>query len=237
VPGEELLRNLYPEVLHLTEAEVHVRAERDPATRAFLLSIYEDLQWARSRSGLRGWVARSNPFLRLDLSAASALRLRSAKFRQSAWTVRANAWFGIGIWILAERYYKRAIHNAVARNDAGVALDTGVRLGLVYLGAGQGLTGLYLARHLQQATDRLSGAYRKRMSGPAVTVLCLALLMTGQYREAEMAGQRLRQVNSGLAVDETIYRLLADTLWATGQAAELERWQESWWDLRRIVVR
>jgi hypothetical protein len=239
VPGEELLRNLYPDILTLTPGGVNSMAGRDRLTRAFLLGICEDLQWVKARPGQVGWVARANPFLRMDLAGHRVHRIGSSAGRGSPLAVRAGAWFGIGAWVLAERYYKRAVRQGICRDEVAATLQHGVRLGLVYLGAGNTRAAERLARHLIEATGRASGGLRDALELQALAILCLALISAGRHAEAERESGRLRALAGGRAgrdgPEAAVYQPLADTLWSTGRAAERERWQELWWDFEQLL--
>lgn len=226
--GENLFRKAYPAILNLTIDQVHRFATNDETLDRWL-RVYRDLQLLRERSTVVGWNPGANPFAGRRLSSDAPKEWSGWTESHSNFTEWANGWFGIGIWAVAERYYKLVIEMAASNHDGIAALFNATNLGLCYLGSQDYDSAIHLCNHLLEVTPELNGFLRSSVGAAAATELRIALIDAGRAEEIPGVNRRIRSMEANwLSPDDSVFRMLASVFEATSNSVELQRWQRRW---------
>ena len=245
MPGQDALREFYPAILSLTLKDVERLSQGDPQVHAYLLRIYHDLLRARERTQFEGWTYKHNPFTSIDLSGWMPPVFTDVMQTQYDMTLRANEWFGIGMWNLAEEYYKIAISLALVSNDVIAALQNGANLALCYLGSDDCRNAFRICAHLQPAAIQTQNTYGTEVLHQTGTITRMCLVKTRRYDLVAQETKRLRGISSASSLlssspdfgslDVSIFRIIADVFQSIGHTDRLQIWQNEWRQLQDLV--
>lgn len=238
MPGEDGLRTFYPQILTITLEDVYEIAEGDPKVQFYLTTIYNDLIRAKNRQfEFEGWTNRFNPFLSIDLNVEGLPPMFTDEMQvQYNMTLRANEWFGIGVWSLAEEYYKIAINLALTSNDVIAALQNGANLALCYLGGNDCDNALRISKHLLPATIQSQNSYASSgLKHQITTTLRMCFVKSGKYDLAERKAKWLRNVSpNSTLLDGSINTIITDVLESINDIHKLQIWRNDWQKLQEL---
>lgn len=238
MPGLDAFRKLYPAILSITSDDVERLSQGDPKIHLYLMTIYHDVLRARMRAHLEGWRYRHNPFASMDLSGWHPPVFTDVMQTQYDMTLRANGWLGIGMWNLAEEYYKIAISLAIVSNDAVAAFQNGANLALCYLAAGNCTNAFRVCDHLleagaTQASDMYLG---HNVINQASTIVRWCFAKTGKLDLLIQETHTMRGVPPKTAsLDQSIFREIDDVFQAIDDTLSLRHWREEWRQLQDVV--
>ena len=247
--GQDALRPFYPRILTLQPNEAHRLARGDRFTEVLLLEACDDLQKVAAIPHVFGCTAMGitrYEFYSRYLTTPDKMVEHYYAFSDgddfedlADHQFRANflgsAWFGIGHWVLAERYYFQAVRLALSMCDMISTLQNGTNLAMTYLGAGAGDDAATVAKHLLEVADMTvcKGIYYvENYVGPeAATALRLGLLMCGQTESVAAETERIQQIRPDWAdYTESIFDMVASAYRATGDKEHLRHWEQLWKD-------
>ena len=224
MPGEDTFWSDYPAIMQMTIHDVE-RNSTDPKARRSWLEVYRDLERARARPGVVGWKHTRNPFVLSGLSSDVPDPLTPWQKDQYKFTLHANAWFGIGVWSLAEEYYRLVIDMASCKRDGISVLQNAATLGLCYLGAKDYVSSARINQHVFEVAIKLEGYCYTVVAPQASTQLRLTLLASGQAERLSMVNSQIRQLDPKLAqVDPSVHSMLASVFRATNDTMGLQEW-------------
>lgn len=245
MPGEDLLRDLYPQILNVSYHDVQEFALNEQDEYLEWLTICHDLHRQRNRStGTRrldsefeGWPYQENPFMQMNFDQPMPPSFTDVMQIQYEMTVKGNRWLGIGVWGLAEEYYKIAIRLCIVSNDTVAALQNGANLALCYLAGGDCENALRLCEHLINASsDHFDNATAADVFGQASTIIRWSYIKTGKdYFAAQHTAWVLEIAPQHVSLDSSVHRIV-DGVWnAIGDRDAAETWAREWADLQRIA--
>lgn len=236
------LRGMYPGILSITRADVNrlCSETHDPAMRLWLESIYEDVQRAKKRTQLKGWshgydpFAR-NPFMAMDLTNWGPDISDDVLEATHEVIVRANSWWGVGVWTLAEEYFQKALFLAFRSNNVLAALQVGANLGLCYVAAGDQDNALRMVNQALPAAIQIQNWYTVHRMG---TIKRICLARAGRWDLVTVETQKLRGITheTDLAsLDESAFEIVADIYQFTDDRHRLQAWKDEWSKLGKKI--
>jgi hypothetical protein len=244
MPGEDLLRGIYPNVLSVTYQDAERFAGRDPEQYLHWLSICHDLYRQRRRSVhdlqlhlvFEGWPYTGNPFEHMNFDQPMPPSFTSVMQTQNEMTIKGNAWLGIGVWGLAEEYYKVAIRLAIVSNDTVAALQNGANLALCYLAGGDCQNALRLCEQLINASIGHEDSFTAAsVLGQAATIVRWCYFKTRQVHFALQHTAWLLAVAPQHAdLDSSIFGIISGVWNAIGDQRAAENWTREWTELQEV---
>jgi hypothetical protein len=236
MPGQDILKKFYPGILSITYEDVKRLSQGNSDLQSYLMRVYHDLMRAKRRTQLEGWTYKSNPFVSMDLGGWTPPKFTDVMQMQYDMTLRANGWFGIGIWGLAEEYYKIAISLALVSNDVIATLQNGANLALCYLGAGDCENALQVCNDLLKVVTKTK-VYGAEVFRQSETIRGMCLL------ELEKRDEVIRRVQGfikfllpeQLLPDESIFTIVAQVYETVGADERLYDYRLRWIELQNLV--
>jgi len=233
MPGLDTLRRFYPAILSVTSDDVE-HYKNDQEAYEYILQLHQDLKRARKRGyRLEGWGDGYNPFTVIDLAHSGPPRYTDVMSTQYEMTMRANAWLGIGLFDIAEEYYKISIQLAAISNDKIATLQNGVNLAMCYLGAGDRQNAIKVCDDLLPAT----------IEGTTNTILCqtgtiIRLALVGLQRPdlvIKVTADLSNTLRDAVQLDSLAYDIITDVYKFLKDISGLQNFQHDWNKLRAIV--
>lgn len=233
MPGLDTLRQFYPAILSVTSNDVE-RYRNDQQAYEYILQLHQDLKRARKRDyRLEGWGDGYNPFTIIDLAHSGPPQATDVMSTQYEMTIRANAWLGIGLWDIAEEYYKISIELASISNDKIATLQNGVNLAMCYLGAGDRQNTIKVCDDLLPAT----------IEGKTDNILCqigtiLRVSLIGLQRPdlvIKVTSDLSNVLRNAARLDTLAYDIIVDIYKFLNDTPRLREFQGNWDKLKIIV--
>lgn len=245
MPGEDILRELYPDILTFTYQQAEEYGRSHPEQYLELLSICHDLYRQRRRSihnlqlrlVFEGWLYRENPFAQMNFDQPMPPSFTSVMQTQYDMTLNGNKWLGIGVWGLAEEYYKIAIRLCIVSNDTVAALQNGGNLALCYLAGGDCDNALRLCEQLINASiDYFDNLTAADVFGQASTIVRWCYVKTNQeYFAAQHTAWLLEVAPSHVSLNSSIFRII-DGVWDAIEDLQAARdWRREWDELQKLT--
>lgn len=232
MPGLDALRHLYPAILSITSDDVE-RYKSDQETYEFILQLLQDLKRARKREfRLEGWSNEYNPFTIIDLDHFGPPQYTDVMATQYEMTIRANAWLGIGLWSIAEEYYKISIQLASVSNDKIATLQNGANLAMCYLGAGDSQNAFKVCNNLLPAT----------IEGRTNDILCqtgtiIRMALIGLQRHdlvIKVTSNLSDNFKTAVQLNMSAYNIIMNVYEFTKNLSGLQGFQRDWNELKRL---
>jgi len=245
MPGEDLLRKLYPNILSFTYQQAEEYGRSHPEQYLECLNTCHDLYRQRRRSihnlqlhlVFEGWPYRENPFAQMNFDYPMPPSFTSVMQTQYDMTLNGNKWLGIGVWGLAEEYYKIAIRLCIVSNDTVAALQNGGNLALCYLAGGDCDNALRLCEQLINASiDHFDIPTAADVFRQASTIVRWCYIKANQeYFAAQHTAWLLEVAPRHVSLDSSIFRII-DGVWdAIGDRKAAQSWKKEWDELQRLV--
>lgn len=245
MPGEDLLRGLYPQILNLSYHDAQEFALREPDEYLEWLTICHDLYRQRKRSvgnrrldsEFEGWPYQQNPFAPMNFGQPIPPSFTDVMQTQYEMTLKGNRWLGIGVWGLAEEYYKIAIRLCIVSNDTVAALQNGANLALCYLAGGDCENALRLCEQLINASsDHFGNATAADVFGQASTIIRWSYIKAGKdYFAAQHTAWVLEIAPQFVSLDPSVQRIVNGVWKAIGDHNAAENWAREWGELQSIT--
>jgi hypothetical protein len=238
MPGQDIFRNLYPQILQLQLSDVDRISQDDPQAQFFWQKVYYDLVRMRLRKGrLEGWRHNFNPFLSIDLDNPFPVGYNEDMEQQQDMTNRANSWLGIGAWCLAEEYYKTSISLAILSHDVVATLQNGANLALCYLAAGDSTNSLNICEDLLSAMTSTNNRYVvSQIQSQVGTTIRMSLIQSGDGKKIKSEIQKLRKLSTRFTnLDESIFRIPAGIFEAINDKQRLHQWRKIWQQTQQMT--
>jgi len=237
MPGEDLLRKLYPDILSFTYQRAEEYGRSHPEHYLDLLNICHDLYRQQRRSKFEGWPYRENLSEQMNFDRPMPPSFTSVMQIQYDMTLNGNKWLGIGVWGLAEEYYKIAIRLCLVSNDTVAALQNGGNLALCYLAGGDCDNALRLCEQLINASiDHFDNPTAADVFGQASTIVRWCYIKTNQeYFAAQHTAWLLEVAPRHASLDLSIFRII-DGVWdAIGDRQAARDWRREWDELQKLT--
>lgn len=245
MPGGDLLRSVYPGILSFTHEHAEEFGRADPEQYLAWLHIAHDLYRQRQRSlaapgmalAFEGWPYEHNLFADMNFEYPLPPSFTPVMQTQYDMTLNANMWFGIGLWGLAEEYYKAAIRLCTVSNDTVAALQNGANLALCYLAGADWENTLRLCQHLINASiDHLDGPTAATVFQQASTILRWCYIKSGEAYFASQHTAWLLEVAPNLvSLDSSVFEIVREVWEATGDRQAERNWAKEWKDLQGLT--
>jgi hypothetical protein len=244
MPGEDRLREFYPDILTFTYQHAEKYGRSHPEQYIEWLNICHDLYRQRRRSVrslqshlvFEGWPYEENPFAQMNFDYPIPPST-SVMQTQYDMTLNGNMWLGIGVWGLAEEYYKIAIRLCIVTNDTVAALQNGGNLALCYLAGGDCDNALRLCEQLINASiDHFDDFTAADVFGQASTIVRWCYLKANQdYFAAQHTAWLLEMTPEHASLDSSVFRII-DGVWNTiGDHQAAEDWEREWAKLQEFT--
>jgi len=203
-----------------------METDLDEDTKTFWTGICFDLHSFRQNPTLEGWTTETNHFVAMDTSVSFGdVCIPPDVLSPTHHMVsKALAWLGIGMWVIAERYYRTVLFMDFASNNYLSALICGANLGLCYLGGGDTASAYRLTTQLLPLAIRTNNIY----PGTRIaTINRFSLGQMGDWAEAWRETERL-QPGGFSAVDDDVSQILTGVWQAINDRSSLLAWGKQW---------
>ena len=231
----DTFRIFYPAILTLTYEELAELCQKlDPSSIIFWTGVYLDLQRNRKYARFEGWYYPYNPFLAMDTSFNVNDRpipedVLSATHHMVA---KALAWLGIGVWPIAEKYFKTALSINFTTHNIESALICGANLGLCYL-AGEDIESAY---NLTEQLLPLAIETHHTYPGTRIaTIKQICLARCNKWQDLVQENSNLKKIGFD-RLDDSLNDILIDIYESTGLNLALTVWSREWEDMQKLLA-